>query len=36
MQCIVEQSDYEKGIKALHLALIEEENHGDVIRKIAV
>ena len=36
MQCIVEQSDYEKGIKALHVALIEEENHGDVIRKIAV
>ncbi|WP_136678757.1 aspartate kinase [Neptunomonas sp. XY-337] len=31
MQCIVAQSDYERAIKALHHALVEQENHGNVI-----
>jgi len=36
MQCIVAENDYEDAIRALHFSLIEAENHGDVIRKIAV
>lgn len=31
MQCIVNQEDYEPAIRALHHALIEQEDHGDVI-----
>jgi aspartate kinase len=32
MQCIVAEADYELAIKTLHKALVESENHGDVIR----
>jgi aspartate kinase len=31
MQCIVNQDDYENAVRALHHALIEQEDHGDVI-----
>ncbi|MBR9829237.1 MAG: aspartate kinase [Oceanospirillales bacterium] len=31
MQCIVNQDDYESAVRALHHALIEQEEHGDVI-----
>ena len=31
MQCIVNQDDYESAVRALHHALIEQEDHGDVI-----
>src|SRR5690554_5673880 len=31
MQCVVNEEDYDKAIAALHRALIEPENHGDVI-----
>ncbi len=31
MQCIVNQEDYEPAVRALHHALIEQEDHGDVI-----
>jgi len=31
MQCVVGAGDYEAAIRALHRALIEPENHGDVI-----
>ncbi|KAA0875178.1 aspartate kinase [Nitrincola tapanii] len=31
MQCVVAESDYEAAVCALHRALIEQENHGDVI-----
>jgi aspartate kinase len=31
MQCVVKESDYENAVKALHHALIEQEDHGDVI-----
>ncbi|GAB2604680.1 aspartate kinase [Nitrincola alkalisediminis] len=31
MQCIVDEGDYEGAVKALHHALIEQEDHGDVI-----
>ncbi|MBO9482428.1 hypothetical protein [Salinisphaera sp. G21_0] len=33
MQCIVAESDYEKAIRALHRNLVENENHGSVIRR---
>lgn len=33
MQCIVAESDYEKAIRALHKTLVENENHGSVIRR---
>ncbi|MFY0657224.1 MAG: aspartate kinase [Neptunomonas phycophila] len=32
IQCIVAEEDYDAAIKALHAQLIEEENHGTVIR----
>lgn len=35
MQCIVASSDYQAAIKALHHALIEVEEHGEVIRRHA-
>ena len=31
MQCVVQEEDYDAAIAALHRALIEPENHGDVI-----
>ncbi|RRV26861.1 aspartate kinase [Stutzerimonas nitrititolerans] len=31
MQCVVNEEDYDAAIAALHRALIEPENHGDVI-----
>ncbi|SDU18002.1 aspartate kinase [Halopseudomonas salegens] len=31
MQCIVKEEDYDAAVVALHKALIEPENHGDVI-----
>ncbi|HCL77283.1 aspartate kinase [Stutzerimonas nitrititolerans] len=31
MQCVVNEEDYDDAIAALHRALIEPENHGDVI-----
>ncbi|MBF6622808.1 MAG: aspartate kinase [Pseudomonas stutzeri] len=31
MQCVVNEEDYDNAIAALHRALIEPENHGDVI-----
>lgn len=31
MQCVVNDEDYESAVKALHHALIEREEHGDVI-----
>lgn len=31
MQCVVNDDDYENAVKALHYALIEREEHGDVI-----
>ncbi|KDE39208.1 Aspartokinase associated with ectoine biosynthesis [Nitrincola lacisaponensis] len=31
MQCVVNEEDYESAVKALHHALIEQEDHGDVI-----
>ena len=31
MQCVVREEDYDAAIAALHRALIEPENHGDVI-----
>ena len=31
MQCVVNEEDYAAGVAALHRALIEPENHGDVI-----
>jgi aspartate kinase len=31
MQCVVNEEDYAAAIAALHRALIEPENHGDVI-----
>ena len=31
MQCIVDEDDYQAAVAALHQALIEPENHGDVI-----
>lgn len=31
MQCVVNEEDYEPAVKAMHHALIEQENHGDVI-----
>lgn len=31
MQCIVNEEDYESAVKAMHHALIEREEHGDVI-----
>ncbi|RHW23186.1 aspartate kinase [Pseudomonas jilinensis] len=31
MQCIVHEDDYDAAVAALHRALIEPENHGDVI-----
>src|SRR5690606_31164382 len=31
MQCVVNEEDYDKAIAARHRALIEPENHGDVI-----
>lgn len=31
MQCVVKECDYENAVKALHHALIEQEDHGDVI-----
>ena len=31
MQCVVNDQDYESAVKALHYALIEKEEHGDVI-----
>ena len=31
MQCIINEDDYDSAIIALHQALIEPENHGDVI-----
>ena len=33
MQCIVAEADYEKAIQALHKTLVENENHGSVIRR---
>ncbi|WP_236632932.1 aspartate kinase [Endozoicomonas elysicola] len=33
MQCIVAESDYENAIRALHKTLVENENHGSVIRR---
>lgn len=35
MQCVVAESDYEAAIRALHAALVEEEDHGNVIRGAA-
>ncbi|SIS94725.1 aspartate kinase [Neptunomonas antarctica] len=35
MQCIVADKDYENAIKVLHKALIEAEDHGEVIRRSA-
>jgi len=32
IQCIVAEEDYQAAIQALHKQLIEEENHGTVIR----
>mgnify|MGYP003666416805 FL=1 len=31
MQCIIQEEDYDAAVAALHQALIEPENHGDVI-----
>jgi aspartate kinase len=31
MQCIINEEDYADAVVALHRALIEPENHGDVI-----
>ncbi len=31
MQCIIDEADYDAAVVALHRALIEPENHGDVI-----
>ena len=31
MQCIIDEADYDAAVVALHKALIEPENHGDVI-----
>ena len=31
MQCIIDEADYDAAVVALHQALIEPENHGDVI-----
>ncbi|PCC97730.1 aspartate kinase [Halopseudomonas pelagia] len=31
MQCIIKEEDYDAAVAALHQALIEPENHGDVI-----
>ncbi len=31
MQCVVNEDDYENAVKAMHYALIEKEEHGDVI-----
>ncbi len=31
MQCVVNDEDYESAVKAMHYALIEKEEHGDVI-----
>ncbi len=35
MQCIVAETDYEAAIRAWHKALVEDENHGAVIRRCA-
>jgi aspartate kinase len=31
MQCVVNEDDYAAAVATLHQALIEPENHGDVI-----
>ena len=31
MQCVINEDDYDAAVAALHKALIEPENHGDVI-----